>query len=129
MQPPSPDSGLPPPPPTSRELREDPELARLLAGCESLELDRDRAAQNHLDRDVRHHTRSVPALRRLGWPLFPLVGLLHNFALGIENGVALILWFSLAMLAFNEITAALLRRWYGKTGRIHLGDLSLESRS
>lgn len=118
-------SGPPTPLPNSGVLHEDPELARLLAGSESLELDRDRAAQNHLDRDVRHHTRSVPAIRRLGWPLFPLVGLLHNLALGIENGVALILWFSLAMLVFTEVTAILLRRWYGKTGRIHLGDLVL----
>ena len=100
-------------------------LDRLLAHTGILELDAAAAREARERRERVYHAYQIPFLRRWGWPLFPLIMLAHNLVLGIERGVELALWFSLAYLVYGEVARFALRRWFGRTGRLHLGDLVL----
>ena len=90
-----------------------------------LHLDPHEAAEAKLLRDHRYHTETIPRLRSLGLLVGAALLTVHNLLVVEAPPARAALDFLFIAGPYAALSWFLLRRYFGRTGRLHLGDLFL----
>ena len=101
-----------------------PQYAAFHSGSH-VELDPEVADRLKAQRDRNLHTSQIPLLRAIGFSFFALGVGLHNWLIVGDVSWPLVVRFAALLLAYSFVSWVLLRRFYGRTGRLHLGDFFL----
>lgn len=90
-----------------------------------VELDSEAAALLKAERNRRLHTVQIPALRLVGLTFFAGAAGLHNWLIVGTVSWSTVAWFAALVVAYGLLSWAVLKRLFGRTGRLNLGDLFL----
>ncbi len=100
-------------------------MGRLVNERAMLKFDPKRSKVARRERERKFHVETIPFMRRWGWALWLPILLAHNQALGIPGGAKLAVGFASVYLGFILASTYALRRWFGRTGAVNLGDVFL----
>ena len=90
-----------------------------------IELDPEMAARLKRERDNRLHTQQIPLLRLVGFAFFAAGVGVHNWLIDGHVSWPVVVRFAILVIAYSLLSWLVLKRFYGRTGWLNLGDFFL----